>query len=275
MPTTHIDYLSVTYPQSLPQSKLLPVPTRWKPDGVGQHGYIRKYISPFGAIWLSGGTQAQGEHVVLAGQALESLRHSGITDDRLIRHVLLYHGKVTRLDGAIDDHGSTLTVEDVERLYMVGQLSVPVRAVVTVKAIGGTGHTLYFGAPTSDRRVRVYDKAAEQNLTDPWVRYEVQLRRMPARHAVSRISNANAQAVIRSILREFLRTEDRTLRAILNGPEVPYLPLERPISNTYRWLMETCAPALAHYEADHPDEGAYQAFVTVYESELSKCLNNS
>lgn len=43
--------------------------------------------------------------------------------------------------------------------------------------VGNYEMSVYFGSPRSDRRLRIYDKALEQNLQDKkWVRFEFQLR---------------------------------------------------------------------------------------------------
>lgn len=43
--------------------------------------------------------------------------------------------------------------------------------------VGNYEMAIYFGSPRSDRRLRIYDKAMEQGLTDvQWVRFEFQLR---------------------------------------------------------------------------------------------------
>lgn len=43
-----------------------------------------------------------------------------------------------------------------------------------------SGHTIYVGASSSDRMVRIYDKGAESGTGADWLRFEVQLRRESA-----------------------------------------------------------------------------------------------
>ena len=67
---------------------------------------------------------------------------------------------------------------------------------------------MYFGSPTSDIRLRFYDKAAERHRddVDHWVRAEVQLRDERAFKAIENIVDfKDVSVVVLGILNEYLR----------------------------------------------------------------------
>ena len=70
----------------------------------------------------------------------------------------------------------------------------------------GDEQAIYFGAPASDRRLRIYNKALEQGQDGNWIRVEMQMRN---KNAVSFLLNwfrkADIGACYAVVLRDFLR----------------------------------------------------------------------
>lgn len=71
---------------------------------------------------------------------------------------------------------------------------------------GSEGLSVYFGSPTSDIRLRLYDKGMEQKTDQSWIRVEIQLRDENARAMCERIANYESPGeVMKGVLKHYLR----------------------------------------------------------------------
>jgi hypothetical protein len=93
--------------------------------------------------------------------------------------------KVTRVDIAFDSFDGNYDVADVWGALQQGRTAGLARTITGYMGFAGKnqGGTIYIGSPKSDTRLRIYDKAAEQNIAPAmrhdyidWTRYELQLR---------------------------------------------------------------------------------------------------
>ena len=122
--------------------------------------------------------------------------------------------KVSRLDLAVDDREGVLDIDQMYKLSAMrydkqGHLSDNCywwgKTKVNSRQQGSDGCTMYFGSPTSDIRIRIYDKAAEQGIDGHWVRVEVVLRKEKAQVALEQIIADNQPGkIFASILRQQL-----------------------------------------------------------------------
>ena len=71
---------------------------------------------------------------------------------------------------------------------------------------GNNEQWLYFGSPSSDRRLRIYNKALQMGLTEPWLRFEMQLRNECAlSFLLNFYRNRNVPEIYYGILHDFLK----------------------------------------------------------------------
>jgi len=100
---------------------------------------------------------------------------------------------VTRIDVACDDHDGILDMDDlVEKVTSEEVNSRIMKRTVTFSLDGQTkiGTTIYLGAPSSEFRVRIYDKAKEQgDFQSHWIRVELVLKHENANAFVSNFVN--------------------------------------------------------------------------------------
>ena len=92
---------------------------------------------------------------------------------------------VSRIDIACDDREGYLNMDEIVARTRVNAVNSRMRWKDIHESIDGVskaGATVYIGAPSSDFRVRIYDKALEQGADGHWVRVEL----------VMRSANANA-----------------------------------------------------------------------------------
>lgn len=96
---------------------------------------------------------------------------------------------VTRMDIALDCYNSGWTCDEIWGHLRGGQYVAASKSIRHVSGLQKSdGYTIYIGASTSDRMVRVYDKGAQSGTDQDWMRIEVQLRRQSADSAFQRIN---------------------------------------------------------------------------------------
>ena len=202
-----------------------------------------------------------GVHVDLPGSALGELRRS-ITDfEGMLRFMVDVGFVFTRCDSAVDDRDGVLDVATIRKAVESGDYASRWHKASRTYNLRGAGDTIYLGAPTSDSRLRIYDKAAEQGLEGVhWVRVELQFRRGLAHAMVLRLVEDGPDVVL-SVLRgcvdfkepggdsnvarrrsaswwvRFLRAREK-LRLVL--PRVA-----QTLEGVRRWIEHQVAPSLA------------------------------
>jgi hypothetical protein len=143
------------------------------------------------------GRVEMGVHVNLPAGALCNMELTGILDDvqEFMRWLLKIGAKFSRLDIAIDT--DTVTIDQIARAVDGPELVSRCNWAMEQRRLrGAAGRTVYVGAPSSDRRVRFYDKAAEQGLEDVvWTRAEVQHRDKHAQVAAQAIADGQLDPV--------------------------------------------------------------------------------
>lgn len=158
---------------------------------------------------------------------------------------------VTRLDVRSDvwynDYNGDLAQAISDRIKKMGTAAKAGRPLLEDGF--GAGDTLYFGAPSSDRRLRMYDKYREQHNDPYWRncwRYEVQYRQLYAKNALKHVADAGAynEAAATIVNSEYAQ------HGIIPVPDVRVV--QRPgaiardndIDRRARWLQNQVGPAV-------------------------------
>lgn len=136
--------------------------------------------------------------------------------DGLILEIVYNHYKVTRLDLAVDDRGNK-TLLNIDKIYKMSALlhkndKLNPDAKIwgefrTVSRIQGSdGTTLYYGSNSSEKRVKIYDKAAEQKIENvKWIRVELTLKNDYAFQALDNINSGIPPGTVFSqVMRNYL-----------------------------------------------------------------------
>ena len=111
---------------------------------------------------------------------------------------------ISRLDIAGDDHDGILKYRQMSRQCRQRRYICKARWNMWTD---GAEQAIYFGSPASDRRLRIYNKAMEQELEgEHWIRVEMQMRN---KNALSFLLNLfrekDVGACYAGVLRDFLR----------------------------------------------------------------------
>lgn len=200
-----------------------------------------------------------GVHVVLPASALERLPG----DWRGFVQALLWVGaKFTRCDLALDQHETALDV--VRAAVAARQVVSRFRKALHMQNMWGEGETVYLGAPSSDTKVRIYDKRAEslergeEVPEGVWVRCEVEFHRERADAVLRGVYDGEDPAgFVRAVLDFRDLTEDgRSNRCTvfdwwerwLGGVQKAIFNLPKragDLDSLRRWVRRQVAPTLA------------------------------
>lgn len=159
--------------------------------GHGRYGYQRSYSYNGIEILFDGNCSIC---VNITGSGCRTYEDIHGKFDSLLGICVINKYKVTRLDLAVDDRDPDAGLLNIVEIYRLSDMFEPDKCFVTgefqsINRIQGTsGCTCYYGSNASDRRVKIYDKAAEQKLLcEKWVRVELTLRNGFAFSAIEKI----------------------------------------------------------------------------------------
>lgn len=97
---------------------------------------------------------------------------------------------ISRLDIACDEKEGSLNMGTIIDCVNNGEINSRLTKRTVYSQMDGrknAGQTVYIGAPSSDFRIRIYDKAAEQQIDGHWIRVEMVLRSKNANAFVSEL----------------------------------------------------------------------------------------
>lgn len=172
----------------------------------GRNGY-RQMISFQNISILYDGREDMGICVDISGTGCRAFEeYSSWSWDSLFNTLLSDSESynISRLDAAYDDRTGILDI-DVLRDATDDHHYVS-RSRTWEVDYGSEGTTIYHGSKRSDMLIRIYDKAAEQNLDDQhWIRVELQMRDKNASGFVQSVVNQSLGVAFVGVLRNYLR----------------------------------------------------------------------
>ena len=145
----------------------------------GAHGYKDRLYYNCISIHYNGSPD-MGVWLEMSGQGCRCFESVGHGDYDMLLQLVQDNPeqmKVTRMDVAFDDHSGIL---DIQQICQDTRLQNYVAKAIAWQVVeSNKGAAVYIGSQQSDVLIRIYDKAAERNITDGshWVRVELQLRR--------------------------------------------------------------------------------------------------
>lgn len=159
-------------------TRLIGLPdVNWE-ETKGAHGYKKRLYFQGISIHYDG-AENQGVWLEMSGQGCRTFESYAVTTYETLFSVVARNSQemhFTRIDVAFDDHTGILPLDEICRDTRNGEYLSKSNAWEVTES--WKGQTVYIGSPTSDVRIRIYDKARERNC-DPgthWVRVELQLR---------------------------------------------------------------------------------------------------
>lgn len=180
-----------------------------------------------------------GAHLQWSGDACDNCP---VDSKNLVNHLLNAKFAFTRLDMAIDVIGFNLRPEDATSEIENGRCETRAKSAIRTNDVSSEGYTQYVGKKTSEIFCKLYNKAAEMGTDEDHCRIELTARHSRADHAARQIVSG---VDFRQMVVAFVNfPEWREWQEIMDVIPVK-LPAERNETNTERWLLGACAPALA------------------------------
>ena len=102
---------------------------------------------------------------------------------------------ISRIDIACDDKEGYLDMSEIVSKAQANEINSRMTRRSVVVSYDGSqrdGSTVYIGSPSSDFRVRIYDKALEQGTDGHWIRVELVMRSANANAFVSQMTTADS-----------------------------------------------------------------------------------
>lgn len=247
----------------------------------GKLNYNRSYAMNAGTISFHTERPEQRIMIDIPGGACAKYREAGITDYDMLDFIRGSGARLTRVDVALDWYGkgSPLDMRDAHRR---GQVKTAIRdtsEVVNRSQAGAIkGATVYFGAATSDRRIRIYDKRAQMGTEYDWLRVEATLKSEAAMSCLNAIAGRSLDNAGRAIIRSIADTHavDWWVKA-MTGPTIELEPLGRKETDTDKWLLGVVMQTLErrlNETVPAEDFTIYDAFLATLERARRSTFDN-
>ena len=155
--------------------------------------------------------------------------------------------RVRRIDVALDIKPGSIDIAALAKMTEEKHYISKATKSLYFRTLQEKGETLYVGAPTSNIRLRIYDKAAEQGLDGDWTRIELQVRGNQA-HALRNAIAApgGGAAMIAPTIRAFCDyPESREYQQVIGNKSSELSPPQTSQTDTRAWLLTTVITALS------------------------------
>lgn len=272
------DWISATMPQQnvgyIEQALVLGAELDAKDDSA-KHGYDRSSRYESGALLMWSSTREDmGVHIVLSGSCLKWMHEHGQNSQKALLWVGKLGARVSRIDLAIDVKTSGLNMVDLckpNRLPYKGKGRTP---KLTPVGDEEDGWTIYIGSRSSDKFLRIYDKALEQGDHDEdWVRIELECKGIVAHYlgdTLSKTDVGNAYSVCSELVRGMVGFKSEAWGSALSQRRVE-ISIPKPSErDTLAWLINICAPSLARLVHERPSDDIMGSFVGALKRELNQ-----
>lgn len=223
--------IGVSLPSSLPQKF---VETR------AFNGYTVGSLYEDGRILMTNPERPEmGAHLLWQGQACENFP---IDHKELLNHLIEANFSFTQIDMAIDAINFNLRPQQATEELANGRCKTRAKKSPRRDDPRDKGYTQYVGKKTSEIFLKLYDKAEEMGIDADHCRIELTARQKRADNAARQIVSG---VDFRSLVVAYADFPDwREWKSIMDAVPVK-LPSQRKETNTERWLLDACAPALA------------------------------
>ncbi len=216
---------------------------------ANSRGYDRAMALSIGRVHWHTAREDQKISVEFTGSDCNQLHHLGFDWAALWRHISDSGGHITTIHFAIDVLGYGADHVELENALHAAEATTKARKVFTFAGgeIGDvrTEGTTYVGKPSSDRQMRVYNKAAEQGVEKDWTRIELVIKGKRAKALLVPLIALHWVTVARSTISAFVAWKTSPWwQAAIAGEVAPMPIVARVDTATVDWLLKQCLPTL-------------------------------
>lgn len=211
--------------------------------------------------------------VEMTGSQLSAARRAGSTEAGIIAEATRLGANFTRIDFAVDLFDCDAVPLDVLECWRTDQLITSALSVSLVQKEtrkGRTGQTVYVGARSSERLVRIYDKGAQSKTKLDWTRVEMEIKGKRARQFGMLLERDGTDMAGKSYLRDVIEWTDIKWFESMWGDDFEVIDIDkigRPETDRERWLRTVVVPVIED-ELESGSEwlfDALQAIMSAYE----------
>lgn len=186
----------------------------------------------------------------LTGSDCEQWYSEGRFISSTIRDLVSGEANLTRIDAAIDYHGEA-EIGEVVDLFESEPGWTKARTVVPyqelrrdAEGVSRAWSGVYIGSRSSQRFLRVYDKARETGIDGQWTRIELVTRDSYAAALGESIVINGLPDATRGMIRQVADPPLDWWQEAVSGGAAESPPVGRKVTDTDRWLIETVLPVL-------------------------------
>lgn len=288
-----VDWLSITIPntQKLSIERLqdlqrfrqfdcgpMTCDVSWWRTSDPMYGYTHAYQSANGTKIMFG-TPEMGVHIIYSGQALQALHSNDVLIEEIITNAIRTGARATRIDVAMDFYNGRAEVSAYATALERGNAITSAKSWRKIQNSEG-GATLYVGARSSERMVRIYDKKAERaaafEVVDmaSWIRAEVEFKGDRAKNLLLALKGNDIDDALRSHLIDaidFPNVAEWKQATRSGATTVEVSSTVRKLTKTRHWLMTTVAQTIAKEVAQ--DGQFYAQLMTEVNLQIERLLN--
>lgn len=216
-----------------------------------------------------------GVHIIMSGSTLRWYADKSVDGLQVLKWVKQHGGRTSRVDLAIDVKNGGLKLEhfcEETRILMKTRGRQPQIVPVGTQK---NGWTVYVGARTSEKMLRIYDKIKEQKMKEgDYVRIELETKGEVGHavgHNFAEYTHQEAYEMASTLISDFVQFDNDIWREALSQRATYKLEVPKnDATDTLGWLVKTCAPALAKQIAKRPNDGILDAFVDELRKKLAE-----
>lgn len=230
------------------------------------YGYTSAERAPSGAYLLwNVHREEMGLHVQLGGSALRYLFEDSIfTPKSLLGRVNNLGGRATRLDLAKDAKDVKVDYDDIYERLNAGQGKGTARTFEQRRS-ANNGNTVYVGSRSSDKFIRLYNKAAERGIVDTrWSRLEIELSGMQARSMLAKLVESDRwNDIFITLSRMTVSLSNSTLDDVFYTDqecEIGVPKLEKT-TDREKWIDSQVIGAVCKHYVENPDSEAVERLI--------------
>lgn len=243
------------------------------------NGYEHALRHPYGHVvrWTNK-RDDMGVNVLFTGMPLKEIHDAGYSTLEIISWLCEEEFKFSRLDLAVDVHGIKFDLEEMQRRKFTGS----VNKMPQLRKNGPNaeeGSTLEIGSRSSDKYLRIYDKAGQMDLKGIlWFRFEIELGGRTATkvaHMIKSMTFEQAGKFTQGMIKAMYTPEyEDFLLAMAEEPHKVSSTKETS-HQTYDWLMGTVSKSLARVILELPHRDVLRTFEQEVEKHIRELAAKS
>lgn len=211
-------------------------------------GYNIGYDAGIGRVDYHEDRPEQKIGVQLTGVDLAELEQGGWSYTTVLKRCEQLEGRVTRLDLAVDFTREYVPPAWFLDAWNAGRIKTPARTIheYTSQTDGEKATTVYIGAPSSDRQLRIYDKGKQMKTSYPWTRAELVLKGERANLAHKAILEHGLAKVVKAAFLDYVVVMGiPAWSEFIDDDDLPVMhTVGRKQTDTKRWLIDVVMPVL-------------------------------